>query len=104
MTDPARFIAPGASLDFELDWADPADPWLQTGESIATFDPSVEGGLTIDSHSLTGSVTRVWVSCPDDQTPGSKVFIRFKVITNSTPPRDDSRYWELSVVRRSPGN
>jgi hypothetical protein len=101
MTEPAKFISPGATLDFAFDFGDPADSWLQSGESISAHEVTVEGGLVKVSDSVAGSVVTAWVSAPDDLAPNTKVSIRFEVTTNSTPARTDARYWPLTVQRRT---
>lgn len=52
--------APGATLDFTIDWA--TDSWLETGETISTHDWSVPAGLTEESASESEGRCTIWLS------------------------------------------
>lgn len=100
----ARTISPGAELDFVLDWGDTGDSWLQQGESIASYEVTVSGGLVLASHSRAGGAITACVQAPEELAVGQRVLIRWEVTTTATPPRVDSRFWELTVAKRVPGS
>ena len=55
---------PDEVLDYQLDWADEAQPRLVTGETLVTSTWSVvEGDVVIDSETFAPSgLTTVWLS------------------------------------------
>lgn len=62
LTWPAK--DPDEVLDYDIDWADPENPRLETGETLLTSEFSiVDGDVVIDSQEFVPSgVATVWLS------------------------------------------
>lgn len=56
--DNAWPIAPGATLDFSVDWTD----WLANNETISSHDWTVPAALTENSASESGGICTVWLT------------------------------------------
>lgn len=84
---------PNEVLDYQLDWADPDDPRLETGETLSSSVWSVaEGDVSIDSDSYVGTgLSTVWLSAG---TAGTKCILLNRVTTSG------GRTYDQSVVLR----
>lgn len=91
MTTKDLKIAPGARKTWSLDWADPDDPFLRTGESIAGYAVAVSAGLTKLSDSRDGSVVFAEVEAATGLREGQRASILITITTDSTPSRRDTR-------------
>lgn len=80
-----KTIAPGSRIDYQVDWA----AWLQAGEAISTYTIAASGAVTVDTHSLAGSIITVWVVCTDDVTEGLPGAVDIDIVT--TAGRSDVR-------------
>ena len=87
--------APGASLDYGFDFA--VDGWLDTGETISSSTWTVTAGVTLTNDQIVAGVTSVFVS---GGTSGATYYLINTIITDSVPPRTDSRQIVLSCRRR----
>lgn len=54
---------PDAVLDYSMDWS----AWLITGDSVSASDWIAETGITIDSETVNGDITTVWLSGGTEQ-------------------------------------
>lgn len=99
---------PSATLDYVFDFAaetngssDPgATNWLQTGETIASFEITAPSGITASGSSLINSNTavRVWLS---GGTAYEEYTVACKVTTNSLPvARVDERSIKIKCMNR----
>lgn len=61
---------PDEVLDYQLDWADPTSPRLETSEQLLTSEWTVaQGDVVINSSSFTaGGLSTVWLSGGTDNT------------------------------------
>lgn len=59
---PSFTHSPGATLDYEFDWSD----WVQAGDSVASFQVSVQAPLTASTSSRSGNVVTVRVAVAAD--------------------------------------
>lgn len=86
---------PSAVLDYVFDWASEKNnsgstDWLEDGSVITDYAVVAEEGIVIESDELIneGTAVRVWLS-------GGTIDVDYKVscsiVTNSTPPREDTR-------------
>lgn len=90
LTWPAK--DPDEVLDYEVDWADPDDPRLETGETILTSTFTVvEGSVVIDSQSTLGGLAKVWLS---GGVNGERCIILNRVTTSA------GRTWDQSMRLR----
>lgn len=80
---------PNEILDYQLNWADPDDPRLETGETLLTSTFSVvSGDVVIDSSSFVGTgLTTVWLS---SGTVGTACVILNRVTTSGGRTYDQS--------------
>lgn len=80
---------PDEVLDYQLDWADPDDPRLETSELLLTSTWSVvEGDVVINSNSFTSSgLSTVWLSGGTDNT---KCELRNQVTTSKGRTYDET--------------
>ena len=59
MTEKAFPKTPDAVLDYAFDWM---TEWLETSETILSYNVTVDTGLTKDSDSESGGVVTTWLS------------------------------------------
>lgn len=86
---PVIQMRPGASLDYPMDWTD----WLD-GQGIASYKVTAPPGLTKTTVMLDGGVVVAWLKAG----PGNYQHqVRFDIVTDSSPPREDSRTIILDV-------
>lgn len=87
-----RFQVPNATLDYSIVWKG----WLTAGETIAgsEWDVSPEGTLTIDDESQSTTDAIVWLT---GGTLGASYLVTNTITTNSTPPRIDSRTFQIVI-------
>lgn len=87
---------PNANLDYEIDWNDPADPWLNPGDSIAastfTLVDVGAGAIVIGSTGLyvptfTTTKTKLWVS---GGTAGREYRVRNHISTDQGREEDQT--------------
>lgn len=98
-TTPApRGMNRGATLDWSFGWADPPPkgPWLETGETIASYTVTVEGPLTKNSDSQADGLVTAWVTCAADASVGAVGAITCAIVTSAG--RADSRRREIVVT------
>lgn len=89
MTQKDLGISPGAKKSWSLDWADPAQPFLQAGETITAHTVTVTAGITKVSDSLVGSVVTVTVEASAGLREGQRATILISIETSAG--RKDSR-------------
>jgi hypothetical protein len=80
---------PNEVLDYQLNWADPDDRRLVTGETLLTSVWSVvEGDVVIDSQSFVSTgLTTVWLS---GGSVGAKCVLLDRVTTSAGRTYDES--------------
>lgn len=80
---------PDEVLDYQLDWADPDDPRLETGETLTASQYSiVEGDVEINSQTFAESgLTTVWLS---GGTSGTLCIVLNRVTTSGGRTYDQS--------------
>lgn len=82
MTRPAFVKDPDETLDYDVDFNDPRDPWLSTGDTIASATVSLAAGdtsgLVIDSFGHTSTLVKIWAS---GGTDGETATIEVRVTT-----------------------
>lgn len=93
-------IRPGSELDYVVDWAaapQEGGPWLAAGETIASYDLTVEGPFDEISDSRAGGAVTAWVRCQPAAAVGAQGRVIVSIVTSAG--RRDSRAIELRVVR-----
>ena len=88
---------PDSVLDFPFNWNKADDPWLQSGETISSYDITVESGLTLESASENAGVVTVWLS---GGTAGETYDVACLITTSNVPERTDERTIQISCVER----
>jgi hypothetical protein len=92
----------GSELDVYWNWA----PWLaEVGDTIAQYSLAPSPGLLKFSDRQESGKVVTWLKLDPDGGPpgvGAELFIDCSVVTNSQPPRKDTRRILLRVVDRSP--
>lgn len=83
--------APGAKLDYSVDWSD----WLADGETISDSAWTIPSGLTEVSDSESDGVATVWIS---GGTVATEYTVRNTVTTSVG--RIDTRTLYITVVNR----
>lgn len=93
---PTVLRAPGAQLDYQIDWSRRVDAagvqqgWLNDGETISTCTWTVPAGLTTITTGKTASVVTIWLG---GGTVGMDYFITATILTSQG--RTDSRAFRL---------
>lgn len=84
--------ATGANLDYGFVWP------LKAGENIvsSTWTPT-SAGVTMDAELIAGNITSLWLSVG---VIGRIYKVVNEIVTDSAPPRIDSRTIVLSCKRR----
>jgi hypothetical protein len=82
---------PDAILDFEFDWSD----WLQSGETIASYDITVETGIVNESDSEADGKVTVWLS---GGMAGENYIVACEI--DSSDSRTDERSMRILVADR----
>ncbi|MGV9540943.1 phage fiber-tail adaptor protein [Nocardia beijingensis] len=105
MLYPRRIKDPEAALDYRFVWGEgrpgdrvPGDrPWLEDGETIATFSVTVPSGITLESSDITDNqgTILIWLS---GGTLGRDYDIKCRITTTSS--RTDVRYLTVSIETR----
>ncbi|WP_280186033.1 MULTISPECIES: hypothetical protein [Nocardia] len=105
MLYPRKLKDPEAALDYRFVWGEgrpgervPGDvPWLEDGETIASFTATAEAGLTLEWSDLVdeGGSVLVWLS---GGTAGTDYEVKCHIITTSS--RTDVRRMIVSVENR----
>lgn len=72
---------PDAVLEYTRDWAD----WLEDGETIASSDWIIDGGLTEDSSSHDDDSATIWLS---GGTAGEDVYVTNRITTSAGRTED----------------
>lgn len=80
---------PDEVLDYQLNWADPEDPRLETGETLTSSSWTVaEGDVAIQSDSYVSSgLTTVWLTGGSD---GVKCELLNRVVTSAGRTYDET--------------
>lgn len=87
-------IAPGADKWWSLDWADPAKPFLESGETIVSHTVAVSSGLTLLSAQLVGTKVFVHVAAAAGLREGQRPSIVITVTTSK--PRTEPKRIRLT--------
>ena len=82
---------PNSRLDFACDWS----AWLQDGETITGSEWLPDTGITMDSDSIAGGRTIVWLS---GGTAGQRYAVTNRITTSAG--RIDDRTLRISVRDR----
>jgi len=80
---------PKEVLDFDVEYAD----WIPSGDTLSSAVITVDdAGLTIDSHSISGTIVKVWLS-------GGVHGVKYKVtvLTTTTDGRIEESEFFLKV-------
>lgn len=89
---PNPFTAdPDSLLDYSVDWSQ----WLADGETIASYNITVESGITLSSDSENDGVVTVWLT---GGTAGRRYDVTCQITTSEG--RIDERSFVLKVVDR----
>lgn len=96
---------PEAALDYRFVWGEgrPQDrrtgerPWLEDGETIASYSVTAEPGITLENHEITddGQAILVFLS---GGTHGRSYLVKCRITT--TQSRTDVRRMTIAVQRR----
>lgn len=80
---------PDEVIDYQIDWADPADPRLETGETLTASTFTVTSGtVAIQSQSFVASgKATVWLT---GGTVGERCVIRNRVTTSAGRTYDEA--------------
>lgn len=87
---------PNAILDYTFDWT----TWLDlVSDTIASHQVIVPAGMTLVTSTVTGANKKVtaWLS---GGTVGQTYQITCRIITNSSPARQDDRSFYAKIVER----
>lgn len=90
---------PYAVLDYSLDWHN----WMPSGEHIDSISVSAEtisgdaAPLTIDSTTNTNYIVTAIIS---GGTVGNIYNVEYRIVTDGTPAKQDSRNFRIKVVER----
>lgn len=80
VTYPTFVKDPDAVLEYGFDWDDDDDPWLESGDTIATSSWSVPSGLTAEATDFGDTTTKVTLS---GGTAGESYNVRNRITTNN---------------------
>ena len=86
---------PSAVLDYVFNWRPDTKPWLEAGETIASYIVTPDTDITVDSSTESDGKVTVWLS-------GGTAGINYKVaclITTSAGRTDERTIW-IKVVDR----
>lgn len=86
---------PDAVLDYVVDWSPDTDPWLASGETIASHVVDAEAGITVDSSTVSDGKVTVWLS---GGTAGQNYDVGVQITTSSN--RTDERTMRIRVRER----
>ena len=92
-TIPIFIKDPNATLDYGVDWRD----WLESGETIASVEWTVESGLTSGTESESGGIAKVWLS---GGTVDNTYLVTCRVTTSNSPARIEDRSFNVKVESR----
>lgn len=91
VADKAWTKAPGAKLDYSVDWTD----WLADGETISNVSWTVPSGLTKTTEGISGGICTAWLM---GGTLGTLYIVVCTITTNVG--RVDSRSLYITVANR----
>ncbi len=89
---PSILKDPSAVLDYSFDWS----AWLAEGESIVTYDVTVDG-VTKNSQARAGAIVTAWIA---GGTLGEVASVTCAVTTDSVPARTEQRTVYLRIQER----
>lgn len=90
-------MSPTAQLDFIFPWND----WCaKEGDNIATYTVSLSPGLIKVSDVKVGNDITVWVRMDSQPSLSTVRHVTCSIVTDSTPPRKDTRSWPIKTVNR----
>lgn len=105
---PVKYLSPGTpKLDFKFDFAPATNnpnksglsDWLLTGETIASFTPSVPSGITLDSSDIEDAATSVVLWLIPNAVIEKQTYRAAVTITTSAG-RIDTRNLDLYIEDR----
>lgn len=82
-------LSPGSFHVFSIDWRYGREPYLRSGENLASVSATVNGSAA--DSSIDGDETLWNVAVPSDAVPGSKLLHAVSIVTDSDPPRRETR-------------
>jgi hypothetical protein len=88
---------PNSHLDYTLDFSDFLTP---VGDSIASVQVFVEGGLVVDLITNTTLTATAWLSGGDITQDGDYASATFRITTSHNPPRIEDRTVYFNVLQR----
>lgn len=91
MREQGALHEPGAVLDYQFDWSG----WLNTDETIYSYEVTASSGLTVAATSLSGVAVTAWLA---GGTAGTTYTVTCAVSTSAG--RSVSRYFTLYCAAR----
>jgi hypothetical protein len=81
---------PNAVLDYSWDWA----AWLAEvpGDAIASYDVTVESGITLQSDAVAGAIVTAWIA---GGTAGQRLSATCRIVTTDGRTDDRSIWFDL---------